>query len=245
MPRKAAQPSSPKGDLQKVRDLFAAGKLDECVARLDPDHVRESMKQVPMGVVRLLSALLQTEGVDKGVESLSQGEREPVKALLRSAREHQGVEFIQALSEVVEGDSQLAESIGLQIRDPKAVNLEKRVENRITRLTHRPVLMLKSRRLYTVVNFFRDEEIIFRSDMELDDLILLARNLLDVATDCLANAQLNVPRVKLNLNAKACQTSIKDIRKFSREIGACLEQRAPKKNTARPKSVRKRPKKAR
>ncbi len=245
MPKKATQPPSSKRDLQKVRELHVAGKLDECVARLDPDHVSESMKKVPAGVVRLLTSLLQLKSVDKRVDSLTRDEREPAKALLRSAREHQGVQFVEALLKAAKEDSQLAESIGLKFADQKAEDREKLIENRITQLTHRPILMLQSRRLYAAVDFFRDDEIIFKSDMELDHLIGLAADLLDVAKNCLAFAQINAPKVELNLNAQACQTGIKHIRKSSREIRACFEEGGPKKNTARRKSVRKSPKKAR
>lgn len=244
MPKKAAQPSSSKRDLQKVRELVAAGKLDACIAKLDPDHIKQSMKQVPAGIVRLLTALLRMESVDKAVETLTRDEREPAKALLRSAREHQGVQFIEALTEAAKGDSSLAKSIGLKDLDPRTENLEKRIENRITNVTHRPILMLQSRQVYATVNFFRDDEIIFRSDMELDALIGLARSFLSAATNCLASAQLNAPRVKLNLNAEACQTHIKDIRKLSREIAAHFEEGEPKKKTARRKRIPKSPKKA-
>ncbi len=232
-------------DIKKAVELQKQGKLADLVAKLNPEDVRGTLNEVPAEVVRLTAALLSATDVDGALREYSGAGRRTLDALLQSSRKYKGEEFIKAL--IKEWDDDIRERLGgvdIVSRD-RATKADK-TENAWTSLEIRPELMLRTSRLYCMVAFFRDEDLLFRSDIEIDDLLWTARAFLQAANQTLVYANRNASGTKVHINLARCQGQLKEIRRLVREIPPSLTEITPQDAYRRSQALRtKRAKKSR
>jgi|GEM_PF-3009638 len=214
------------GDIKKVVELQKQGKLVDLVAKLNPEDIRGTLNEVPAEVVRLTVALLSATDVDRALREYSGDRRRTLGVLLQSSRKYKGEEFVKAL--IKEWDDDIRERLGgVDIASGDRATRADKTENPWTSLEIRPELMLRTSKLYCMVAFFRDEELLFRSDIEIDDLLWTARAFLQAANQTLVYANRNASGTKVNIDLPRCQGQLKEIRRLVREIPPSLREIIP------------------
>jgi hypothetical protein len=209
---------SQERDLEKVRTLLRRGTLDETLAMLDPSDVKATLAVVPVEIARLVSALLsQGDQINQQVATLKPEERQPIRALIRSARKHRGAEFAEAFATLVKEDKDFGRLVGMQPEKPSAA-WDQKIDNLITGLGVYPHMMLKSRRVYLEVGFMQDDNLLFRTNLEIDDLLKVVQSLLNGAEITIEYLQKIGPDLRPQLYRERIDDSLKAISKQMRGL---------------------------
>lgn len=207
---------SPEADLAFVRHLYDTGELPKCFEHLDHRDVKKTLQVVPHEILRLLVALLPVPDIDEKLSQLEEPEREPAVAAVQLARQHHGMEFLEAITKAGAEDPSIWKMLGIDVRPQEG--REEKTENSWTMVEVRPELMLQSRRLYCMVAFWRDKELVFRSDVELDDVFWASRAFLQAAKQTLEALQKNAPGVNARTNLAKCRRELQAIQTLSQEL---------------------------
>lgn len=224
-------------DFKKVKSLVKKGTLDKVLSKLDVKDIRGSMKIVPKEVVRFMSHLLvNVKDVDKQAKSLKPEERGSIEFLLKSARKHGGEEFARKFFELAAADDDFRQECGLAIQ--KLDRIETKINNLYDRVYIVPHLMLQSKRLYTEISFLRDDELLFRLNGKIDDVLFTASQLISGICHCIKLVQEDNSGLKPNVNVEACLAHLDSVDKASKRVRRALPRfgRSSKKRGARRKS---------
>jgi len=197
-------------DLEKVKEIWEKGKLDEILSNLNPNDVKGTLKRVPKQIIRLMSALLVIKEPEKQVSTLKKEERMPVEALIKTARKNKGEEFTKRFIELATENQDIRREFKLSFRKFKDP-LEAKIDNSVSNVYTTSQLMLKSNRLYTEVCFLWNEEIRFRFNPELDEL-------LNIVVQMMAGARNTLYYFLNNTKEKTSRTNIDSCKDFLSEI---------------------------
>jgi hypothetical protein len=233
---------SMQDDLRVVKRLVEQDKLDDVMRKLDAKDIPGSLRKVPVEVVRLAMTLLSVSDVDKKIEDVDPEQQVPAKALLASARGNKIEPFIARLRKSITGDAKVRQALGLDITAiPKLQEAtEAKINNTINRVLVTPQLMLKSTRVYMEVAFFRNDQVLLRTEMELDDILSLGASLLGAVQECLKLLSKNAPGVSPKIEVERCEYHLGALRKSIRKLPALLkpfrenEKKPGKKATKQP-----------
>jgi len=212
-------------DLRVVKRLSAQGKLDGLMQQLDAKDIPGSLRRVPVEVVRLAMVLLSVSDVEKKIEDVDSGQRGPAKDLLASARENKIEPFIEQLKRAATGDYKVRQALGLDITAfPKTQGaIEAKINNTINRVGFTSQLMLKSSRVYIEVAFLQEDEVLLRTEMELDGILMLGSSLLGAVHDCLEMLSKNAPGVSPQIEFERCEHYLGELRKNIRKVPSLLQ----------------------
>lgn len=239
--RNRSQDVNPEQDLKEVEKLLSQGRLDEVLGALDPQDVAGTIKRVPAAAVRLLASLLTIPDVDKKIEGLDPGQRKLAVQLLESAKRHKGKEFADALTRELPQNEEVRDQLGITLRPPEEREQEGRIENAWNVVEVRPQLMLDSGRVYCMIAFWRDKELVFRSDVELHSVFWAARAFVQAARQALNVLSKHSYAEGARVDSKKCIEELETISKLSDEATALLKNLTPKnQHTATTKRRRKR-----
>jgi len=240
MSKKKTTESLSATDFKKVKSLAESGKLDGVISKLDPTDVPGTVKRVPKEVIRFMShVLVNVKDVDTRIKTLKAEERIPIEILLESAKRYKGEEFARAFLEEAGRDENLRRKFDYALA--KTVGpTEAKIDNAISEVYVVPHLMLKSKRLYTEVSFLQNDEVLLRSNAEVEDLLLILCSLMDAISDCVEYFEQNVKGVKPNINLEACLAHLDELGQRGRRARSALIRvsASPKKRKARGKSAK-------
>jgi hypothetical protein len=205
-------------DIETVKDLIAEKQLDSTVAKLDPDDVRHSIRAVPDAVIRLLVVGLRDPLAEKQIATLKSDQREPLQHLLEAAKRQRGQEFVKAFLAAAKDDEKISARLGFKTTDVLPVTLsEAKAYNTVSRVTGSPMMMLQSSRLYAEIAFLQlseqGERLLFRSTMELDEVLAISGELLGIAFASTQLVQKKAASAKPKLAIRRCTELLKEIRK--------------------------------
>lgn len=233
-------------DLKKAEKAIRLGKLDAYMEKLDSNDVLGSLQRVPKEITRLLLALLSISDIESKLEDVEASQRKPVQALLDSARKHDIARFVEKLRRILGEDSKARKALGLDITAiPKETDATAaKIDNTISRVVATPQFMLKSRRVYAEVAFLQDEELLLRSELELDDLLGMAAQLVQIAGSTLTCLKDSMGKASPNIHHDRCEHHMGNLRKTMRRVSSLLSefsnekpgnraQKRPRKTTKR------------
>ena len=232
MPTKPSNPViSSEKDIETVKDLIAKKQLDSTVAKLDPDDVRHSIRAVPNAVIRLLVVILHGPQAEKQIGTLKSDQRDPLLKLLEAAKKHQGQEFVNAFLAAAKDDEKILTRLGFKTTDVLPLTLaEAKAYNTVSRVTGSPMMMLQSSRLYAEIAFLQlgeqGERLLFRSTMELDEVLAISGELLGIASASTQLVQKKAASAKPNLAIRRCTELLKEIRKHVAALSGNLAKLA-------------------
>lgn len=225
-------------DFKKVKSLVKKGTLDKVLSKLDAKDIRGTMKAVPEEVVRFMSHLLiNIENVDKQVKVLKAEELIPIESLLKSARKYRGEEFAKRLFELAAEDEEFRRDYKLTVQK-KVRRTDTKINNEIDQVYVVPHLMLQSKHLFTEISFLQDDELLFRWNSEIDDVLLMASRLIHGVSHCVELVQKDIKGLNPNVNVEVCLTYLDLVDQASKRIRRALPRfgRSSKKRGARRKS---------
>ena len=238
MPRKKISVDS---DFKKVKSLHGKGKLEDSFADVDPANVLKSLQKIPVGPLRMMIALRATADAEGKIAQLNPDQREPAKALLEIAKKDHVLKFLNAVVNSAVDQEDVRKALGIDALSlPKQyVPTEVKLDATITKTTQTPQLMLNSLRLYVEMGFMQGDELLFRSDMELDDILWMAHGFLAGVEETLKLAKKKIPGVTPNLEFDRCQAHMKNIRSVAGKLSVLLKEFAPKKTSKRSSRAKK------
>ena len=209
-----------EADMQDARGLLRKGKLGAVFENLDAKDIPGSLRHSSLAVIRLLMGLLSVSDIEKKVKQVDPEQREVAEALLKCAKEHDVGSFFNALGPAVMTDKQVRDLLGVDITAvPKTLGyIDAKTFNTITGISHTPQLMLKSSRLYVQLGFLQGDEVLFRSQLELDELLLWASDHMDAAKEALTLLKQKAPIASPKLETERCTRYLLKIRQALREL---------------------------
>ena len=231
MPKKV----SIESDFESAKKLYDKGKLEESFADLDPTNVLKSLQKAPLGSLRLMLALRATADAEGKIARLSPDQRDLARALLEIAKKDHVHKFLDAAVSAIGDQEEVRNALGFRLEDP----VDAKIDATITNVIQTPQLMLKSLRLYVEMAFMQGDELLFRSDMVLRDVLWLAHSLLIGAENTLKLGKEKIPGVTPNLEFDRCQAHMKNIRSVTGKLSGLLAEFAPKKKSKRPARAKK------
>lgn len=234
MPKKKKEPLSVT-DFKKIKSLVEKGKLDDVLSKLDPNDIAGSIRTVPKEIIRLMSHLLvNIEDVDTKVKVLKADQRIPIESLLESARKHRGEEFAKEFFKQAIKDETIRRNFGLsfaKVKDP----LEAKIDNTVTNVITVSELMLKSKRLYTEICLMQNDDLLFRCNAQMDELLLIVNRIINGAKCTLDWSQKNAKGVKPNIDVELSRQYLDGIDADSKYVRKALDRfaKSPPKTKSR------------
>jgi len=238
MVEKEEKKPSVSKDLEKVKSLIEKGKLDSTLSHLDSSDIQGSVKRVPKEVVRLMSHLLiGVKDVEKQIKTLRADQRIPVEMLLEAAKKYNGEEFsIEFLKQAVK-DEKLRRDFGISF--PKIIDpMRAKIDNTVNDVQIFPHMSLATNRIYTELSLLQNDELLFRTSAELDELLFLVMKLMGGARVAFETLPKERGRVKASVDIEACGRYLKQIVNYTRYVSEAISvvTHGPKKRK-RVKSV--------
>lgn len=215
MPSKTDSGISPKEDLRKVRSLVTRGGFEEMLAKLDPANVAQSLREVPVEMVRLIAAFGLAGDAAELRRVLGEDRSKTVKLLVEAAEKERIQEFVKALVRQMDKDPAISRRLGIPSGDRAQ---EARQFNAVTNVRWAPQMMLFSKRVYIDLMFMQGEDVLFKTKAELDDLLRMISLLLKAAkgtADLLAKDMIGC---KLLLQSERCADAISNMRSVLPQI---------------------------
>jgi hypothetical protein len=220
-------------DLEDLKKVIQAGKLESAIAKLDPDDISRSLREVPHPVIRLLIVCLGVPNAGQQIATLKPEQRDPLLTLIETSKKTKAVEFTKRLLVAAKEDPQLLKRLGLHMSDVMPIHpTEALAYNTITDVRSAPFMMLLSSRLYAQVVFLQQEKVLFTSTMELDELLQVALHLITAANCSAGEAQRLLASVTPTIAAMRCEQLMVAIDKQTKELRAALPKisRKPRNN---------------
>jgi hypothetical protein len=223
MPKHSKQ-ISVGNDFAFTRNIIHKGKLDECLLKLDAKNIEASLAGVPFEIIRLVVTLASKELSESDIKNLGREKQVPAKRLLVALRQQQNVrEFVGALVEKASSDPSIEDRLGIRFAKG-TVDKQEILTNDVTSISGTPQLVLKSRRLYCEIGFWRGDELLFRSDFEIESLIWAGKSMLNQASMALKHLMENAGSIKPEIDIEACKRELKNLAACCSRVKASLSR---------------------
>lgn len=228
-------------DFKKVQSLYKKGELEESFAKVDSNNVLKSLETVPLGPLRMMIALLSEAKVDEKIDRLGPDQSKPARALLEVAKKGHVRDFLNAMTRAVGKQRDVRKALGIGILSIQKTydSVEAKIDSTVTDVVHTPLLVLSSLQLYVEMAFMQGDKLLFRSDMEIDDVLGLARKLLSAVESALRLTKEKSPGVEPKLEFDRCQAHMKNVRGVMGKLSSLLKEFEPKKKSKRPARAKK------
>jgi hypothetical protein len=211
-------------DFNKLKSLLDEGRLESTLAKLDPEDLERSIKRVPKELIRLMVYLLfEVKDVDDKVRVLKPEQRIPIASLLDLARKDKGLEFSQVLLERIGIDEKIAKDIGFVFRKHKDP-IEIKACNSISHVRTSSELNLKQKRLYTELFFMQGEDVLLKSNAEIDEVLGIVSQILNGAVCTLDLFKKNTKGVNPQIYSDSCREYLKKINNYSTFLSDALNE---------------------
>ncbi len=211
-------------DLNKVKLLVERGKLEKIISELDVKDIEGTIKKVPKEVLRLMIHLFYfVKNVDEKVKALEPSQRIPLESLLETARKHQGEEFSKKLIQLMAKDGKI--ELEMAVKIPKIIDpIMGKIDHVVNDTIITPQVFLSNHRVFVETVFMQNDEILFRTNAELDDFLRLINNLMIGATRTFALLQKNMNSIKPNIRISDCQLLVKAMNENAKHINNTLNE---------------------
>ena len=217
MAQEISKPTTPADDLNAIAGLVSSRRLDRLIAQLDPTNVHASVQAVPAEFLRILTFVSMLPKGSAPFEGLTRIQRRTAEAIMKVAQNPRARQFLDALR----GQPAELEQLGVA-NAVRAFATEIAFNNSVTSLLSRPQLVLKARKLFSTIAFLRGDSITFKGDFEVDDLLVLARGLLQSAKECFDLRAQIAPGVPAQVPVDACMNELKTVRELTTGLAAAV-----------------------
>jgi len=234
--KKEIQPTS-ETDFKTVKSIVEKGKLDEVLSKLDPKDIPGTTRRVPKELIRFMSHLLvRIKDADIQAKTLRAEDRIPIEMLLESARRHGGEEFAKAFYDKLSTDDNIRKEFGFEVRKYKDP-IEAKVDNNVTEIKTISQLILKTRRLYTEMAFMQYDNLLLRVNCEIDDLLIMAAQMLFGLKCTLDWFRKNAKGIKPDIYYELCHKQLDEIDINSRYVRTELNRLEKTFSKSKPKKT--------